>query len=332
MTQLILILKLKWIICKRFLTQVPFPYVFLLSAIAILLGYVLLKVDIPVTWQSIVGAIIIQLFFCSRIHYRMDKRLFLKQYPKLYPLSVFMDCFLLSLPFALVNGYLWVTAVMISFAYSALDLPARHAIKIRPVLPSPLFMKSSYLWHAQQRYLLPVIWVLIVISIVMAYLHDNYNLGIVILAGGSLVGFLATIMETEEIDFIRMYINTKHFTKRTLLETLYNTILYLFPLVVMLFILFPVERMVTLLFFPAILLLNVQLLWTKYAFYPSALLSGVIFFSGLLFQLVLSITLYGLVIIPVYTVVLYFIFLKNIRSIISVDETGINAVLTQRKE
>lgn len=332
MTQLILILKLKWIICKRFLTQVPFPYVFLLSAIAILLGYVLLKVDIPVTWQSIVGAIIIQLFFCSRIHYRMDKRLFLKQYPKLYPLSIFTDCFLLSLPFALVNGYLWVTAVTVSFVYSALDLPARHAIKIRPVLPSPLFMKSSYLWHAQQRYLLPVIWILIAISIVMAYLHDNYNLGIVILAGGSLVGFLATIMETEEIDFIRMYINTKHFTKRTLLETLYNTTLYLFPLVVMLFILFPVERMVTLLFFPAILLLNVQLLWTKYAFYPSALLAGVIFFSGLLFQLVLSITLYGLVIIPVYTVVLYFIFLKNIRSIISVDETGINAVLTQRKE
>ena len=331
MTQLILILKLKWIICKRFLTQVPFPYVFLLSAIAILLGYVLLKVDIPVTWQSIVGAIIIQFFFCSRIHYRMDKRLFLKQYPKLYPLSVFTDCFLLSLPFILANGYLWVTAVMVSFVYSSLDLPARHAIKIRPVLPSPFFMKSSYLWHAQQRHLLPVIWILIVISIVMAYLHDNYNLGIVAMAGGSLIAFLATIIETEEIDFVRMYISTKHFVKRTLSETLYNTSLYLLPLVVALCVLFPAKWLVTLLFLPAILLLNVQLLWTKYAFYPSALLAGVIFFCGLMFQLALSITLYGLVIVPVYTVVLYFIFLKNIRSIISADKTSMEVFLTQRK-
>ena len=318
--------------CKRFLTQVPLPYVVLLSAIAIVLGYVLLKVDIPVTWQSIVGAIIIQFFFCSRINYTSDKRLFLKQYPKLYPLSVFMDCFLLALPFALVNGYLWVTAVMVSFAYAALDLPARHAIKIRLVLPSPFFMKSSYLWHARQRYLLPVIWVLIAISIVMAYLHDNYNLGIVAMAGGSLIGFLSTIIETEETDFVRIYISTQHFVKRTLSETLYNTSLYLLPLVVALCVLFPAKWMVTLLFLPAILLLNVQLLWTKYAFYPSALLAGVIYFCGLMFQLALSITLYGLVIVPVYTVVLYFIFLKNIRSIISADKTSMDIVLTQRKE
>lgn len=308
--------------CKRFITQVPFLYVFLLSAITILLGYILLKIDIPATWQSIAGTTIIQLFFCSRINYTSDKRLFLKQYPRLYPLSLFMDSFLLSLPFVLVNRFLWITAVIVSFFYSVLTLSAKHNIKIRPVLPSPLFMKSSYLWHAQQRYLLPTIWLLIVIFIVIAHLHDNYNLGIVVLAGGSLIGFLATIMETEETDFIRMYINTKHFANRTLLETLYNTTLYLLPLVVMLFILFPAEWMVTLVFFPAILLLNVQLLWTKYAFYPSALLAGVIFFCGLVFQLALSITLYGIVIVPLYTVALYFIFLRNIRSIISIDETA----------
>ena len=312
--------------CKRFLTQVPFPYVILLSTIAILSGYVLLKIDIPATWQSITGTVIIQFFFCSRINYNGDKRLFLKQYPGLYPLSVFIDCFLLSLPFALVNGYLWVTAVIVSFFYSLLDLSAQHSIKFRPILPSPFFIKSSYLWHAQQRYLLPTLWLLIAIIIGIAYLHDNYNLGMVALAGGSLPGFLATIMETEEADFVRIYISTKHFVARTLLETLYNTSLYLSPLVVTLSILFPAEWMVTLLFFPAILLLNVQLLWTKYAFYPSALLAGVIFFCGLLFQLALGITLYGLVIVPVYTVVLYLIFLKNIRSTISLDKTSINIV------
>lgn len=306
--------------CKRFLTQVPFPYVLLLSAITILLGYVLLKIDIPATWQSITGVVIIQLFFCSRINYRVDKRLFLRQYPGLYPLSIFIDSFLLSLPFILVNIYLWITAVIVSFFYTVFDLSARHSIKIRPILPSPFFMKSSYLWHAQQRYLLPIIWFLIAIFIVIAYLHDNYNLGIVVLMAGSLIGFLATIMETEGADFVRMYISTKHFVTRTLSETLYNTSLYLFPWVVMLFILFPTEWMITLFFFPAFLLLNVQLLWTKYAFYPSALLAGVIFFCGLLFQMALCITLYGIVIVPVYTVVLYLILKKSIRSILSIDE------------
>ncbi|WP_298647794.1 hypothetical protein [uncultured Proteiniphilum sp.] len=306
--------------CKRFLIQVPFPYAFLLSAMALLLGYVLLKIDIPVTWQSIAGAIVIQFFLCSRINYRADKRLFLRQYRDLYPLSVFIDSFFLSLPFVLVNGYLWMTAVIVAFLYSALDLSARRSVKLRPVLPSPFFMKSSYLWHAQQRYILPVIWILIALFIVIAYIHDNYNLGIVVLGGGTFIGFLATIMETEEADFVQMYINTKHFITRTLLETLYNTALYLFPLVAALFFLFPAERMVTLLFFPAVLLINVQLLWTKYAFYPSAPLATVIFFFGLLLQGALSITLYGIIIVPVYTVILYFLFIKNIRAIISVYE------------
>jgi hypothetical protein len=170
---------------------------------ALLLGYALLKIDIPVTWQSIVGVIIIQFFFCSRISYRLDKRLFLKQYRRMYPLSVFIDSFLLSVPFALVNGYLWITAVMVSFLYSVLDLSARGSIKIRPVLPSPFFMKSSYLWHAQQRYVLPVIWVLILLFMVISYLHDNYNLGMVVLAGGTLIGSMVTILETEEVDFLQ---------------------------------------------------------------------------------------------------------------------------------
>lgn len=320
MKQLLLILKLKWIVCKRFFVQVPFPYVLLLSAMALLLGYVLLKIDIPLTWQSIAGVVIIQFFLCSRINYKADKRLFLKQYRGLYPLSVFIDSFLLSIPFILVNGYLWMTAVIVAFLYSALDLSARRSVKLRLVLPSPFFMKSSYLWHAQQRYMLPVIWILIVLIIVIAYLNDNYNLGIVVLGGGAFIGFLATILKTEDADFVRMYVSTRHFVTRTLVETLYNTALYLFPLVAALFFLFPAERRITLLFFPAVLLINVQLLWTKYAFYPSSLLAAVIFFFGLLLQGALSITLYGIVIVPVYTVVLYFLFLKNIRTIISVNE------------
>lgn len=311
--------------CRRFLTQVPFPYIVLLTAIVILLGYLLVEIDIPATWQSIGGTVILHLFFCSRIKYSADKQLLLKQYPGLYPLSVFIDSFLFSLPFALVNGYLWIVAITVSVLYSALDLSMRQGIKIRPVLPSPLFKKSSFLWHAQQRYLLPVIWILIAILIVIASIHDNYNLGIVVLVGGSLVGFLVTMMETEEGDFVQIYISAKHFIRKTLMETLHNTTLYLFPLVVGLSILFPDEWMVTLLIFPAILLLNIQLLWTKYAFYPSALLAGVIFFAGLAFQLALSITIYGIVIVPVYTAVLYFIFQKNIHSIISIDKMNANS-------
>lgn len=243
--QFLLILQLKWTVCRRFFVQVPFPYVLLLSVMALLLGYVLLKMDISVTRQSIIGVVIIQFFLCSRINYNVDKRLFLKQYRGLYPLSVFIDSFLLSIPFVLVNGYLWMTAVIVAFLYSVLDLSAQRSVKFRPVLPSPFFMKSSYLWHAQQRYLLPVIWILIILIIVIAYLHDNYNLGIVVLGGGAFIGFLATILETEEADFVRMYLSPRHFVMRTLVETLYNTALYLFPLVVALFFLFPAEWRIT---------------------------------------------------------------------------------------
>lgn len=321
MSKLFLLLHLKWIIFRRFLIQVPFPYVLLLSAMALLLGYVLLKIDIPVTWQSIAGVAIIQFFICSRINYRVDKRLFLRQYRGVCLLSVFIDSFLSSIPFVLVNGYLWMTGVIVAFFYSALDLFTRRSVKTRPVFPSPFFMKSSYLWHARQRYALPVIWILIVLFIFIARLHDNYNLGIVVLAGGAFFGFLATIMETEDANFVRMYVSIKHFTARTLVETLYNTALYLFPLVAALFFLFPAEWRITLLLFPVVLLINVQLLWTKYAFYPSSLPAAVIFFFGLLLQGTLSITLYGIIIVPVYTAGLYFLFLKNISTIISVNET-----------
>lgn len=298
----------------------PFPYIFFLSAMALLLGYALLNIDIPVTWQSIVGAVIIQFFICSRINYRVDKRLFLRQYRGSYPLSVFIDSFLFSIPLALVNRYVWGVAVIVAFLYSVLDLSARRSVKTRPVFPSPFFMKSSYLWHARQRYALPVIWILIVLFIFIARLHDNYNLGIVVLAGGAFIGFLATIMETEDAYFVRMYVSIKYFTARTLVETLYNTSLYLFPLVAVLFFLFPAEWRITLLLFPVVLLINVQLLWTKYAFYPSSLLAAVIFFFGLLLQGTLSITLYGIIIVPIYTAGLYFLFLKNIRVIILIDE------------
>lgn len=315
-----LLLHLRWVLFKRFLIQVPFPYVLLLLAMALLLGYVLLKMDIPLSWQSVAGAATIQFFLCNQINYKQDKRLLLKQYRGLYPLSFFIDSFLLTIPFVLVNGYLWLTALIVASIYTVFDLSARRSVKFRPVLPSPFFMKSSYLWHARQRYMLPVIWILIFLVIVIAYFQDNYNLGIVVLGGGALVGFLAVILETEDAGFVRNYISTRYFVTRTLVETLYNTALYLFPLVVALFILFPAERWITLLFFPSVLLVNVQLLWTKYAFYPSSMLAAVIFFFGLLLQGALVITLYGIVVVPVYTVVLFFLFKNNIHAIISVYE------------
>ena len=95
---------------------------------------------------------------------------------------------------------------------------------------------------------------------------------------GTLVASFVTIMETENSDFVHIYVDAKRFIVRTLAETLFNTGIYLFPLIVALLVFFPEKWMITLLAFPVVVLVNTQLLWTKYSFYPSYSVA-VVFFS-----------------------------------------------------
>lgn len=318
--KLFLLFRLKWKIFKRSMKQVPIVYVLLLLFLSALGVYVLVKLAVPVTWQSMAGAGIIQLFICTRLKYPSDKLLFLKQYPGMYQLSLFMDSFVFTFLFAFVHLYFWMVAVAVALLFSVFYPSLRHNITIRPVLPSPFFLKSGYLWHARQRYLLPAAWIMIALCIVISRVHDNFNLGMAALGVGTLVASFVTIMETENSDFVHIYVDAKRFIVRTLAETLFNTGIYLFPLIVALLVFFPEKWMITLLAFPVVVLVNTQLLWTKYSFYPSYSVAAVVFFFGMLMQGALSTTLYGLVVVPLYTVGLFFFFKKNIHSLLSTNE------------
>lgn len=60
---------------------------------------------------------------------------------------------------------------------------------------------------------------MIAICIVISRVHDNFNLGIVALGVGTLVASFVIIMETENIDFVHIYVDAKRFIVRTLTET-----------------------------------------------------------------------------------------------------------------
>lgn len=60
--KLFLLFRLKWKIFKRSMQQVPIVYVLLLLFLSALGVNVLVKLAVPVTWQSMAGAGVIQLF------------------------------------------------------------------------------------------------------------------------------------------------------------------------------------------------------------------------------------------------------------------------------
>ena len=316
-----LILRLKWTIFYRIVKQIPIGYSVFLLICAMALLFALLKIEVAVTWKSLLTVSVVHVFLCSQVRYSDEKRQFLKQYKHSLLFLYVTDFLLIAISFFLLNLFFgmatFVTAVLYGL-YRSLSLQKR---KISVVIPSPFFVKSSFLWHANMRYLFPPVWVGMVVFTILGYVHHNPNLAFAALVVGTLAIF-STIFQTEKVDFVQMYIDERHFMKRTFIETLCNSTLFLLPFAIAIFFLFPDNRLTTLLVFACALLVITNMLWLKYAFYPSALLAFIMLMMSLFFLGGLSIALYGygLLFIPIYFTFLFGYCKKNIRQILNNNE------------
>ncbi len=319
--QVKLIFFLKLTIWKRSIREIPVVYLILLSVFALLAGWALLRADISVTWKSLSAVAILQWVICTRLKYRDNKKELLRQYQKLYPSSFLIDILLTTLPFLLVHVCFWLVAMAVAFLYMMFSTKTDTRINVtQPTIPSPFFPKSAFLWHSQFRVFLPTVWLFIVIISVIAYLHENFNLAIVVYCGGIFISIMTIILQKEERDFITVYLNGKHFRKRTTDETLASTVIFALPFAILLLLLFPSEWPAIAASFLCILLISVNLLWIKYIFYPSLLLASLFFFIGIFVQAVCILSPYGLALIPFYYIGLYRFYKKRTDNYFIEDE------------
>lgn len=314
------IIQIKWTTFKRLTKQIPIVYLLIIVSSLLGLAYFLTRLNIEASWQtvSITSAIYIILF--SRIEYKPEHRLLLKQYPNAFYTSVAIDALLISVPFYFVNIISGVTTSMLALVLSLLFVKYEGKPKINPVVPSPFFIKGSYMWHSKMRYLLPMVWLVSLLLIVIVRVHDNYNLATVILGVGVIISFASTIMQAEDQSFVQIYLNKKHFIKTNLKETIYNSVIFILPMVAVMIILFPSKWYISLIMLVAIMVITVMLSVTKYAFYPSLTLALVIFVIGLLAVGALAVSLYGIALIPIYFAVLYYQYSKNVSKLLNENE------------
>lgn len=310
--QLRLSLRLKLKIWQRTIREIPVVYLVLLSLFAFAGIWVLLKINIVLTWKSAITVAIIQSIICTQLHYKNNKKEFLNQFPNLYPIFLFSDTFLSTLPFLLIDIYHWFIALTIGTLYTILSIQSQNKIRIKQtIIPSPFFPKSAYLWHSQFRVSLPVIWLFILAISIIAYAHNNFNLAIVTYCGGIFISLIRVIWQKEEADFVAIYLNSFHFRKRITLETFVSTIILALPLSVLIVCLFPPNWQIIVIAFISIILVSFNLLWIKYIFYPSIILSSLFFFVGVCIQFVCALSPYSIPLIPIYYIALYLILKKK---------------------
>lgn len=301
-----IVFRLKWLITKRIVRSIPLMYLVVLSVFIVLVVWAFITANIAVTWKSLAAVVILQLFLCSQLRYRNNKKEFLRQFPRLYLSSLWIDILLTTFPFLLIHPLCWMTAVCVALLYLFFSSRINTEIHIKkPQIPSPFFVKSAYLWHSQFRVFVPAVWLFIIIISVIARVHDNFNLAIVVFCGGAFISTLTIIFQKEERDFVIVYLNARHFLKRTLEETVANTMIYTLPITILLLFLFPSEWKIIGLSFLSLHFISVNMLWIKYIFYPSLLLGGLFFFAGMVIQAACVFSIYGIALIPFYYYALY---------------------------
>lgn len=312
------LLALKWKIFRRSVSEIPVAYLLLLLLMILAAGYVILKIEVPVNWKSLFVVAVVQLLLCMQIPRNADRKMLLKQYPGVYKWDRFLNYFLISGLFLLLALPFWLVALGVSLLLMWCDeLVSCKGIGSRIVLPSPFFLKSSYLWHSRLRYLLPVIWIGILTLEVIAFRVENYELAVVSTGGGSLIAFLVVVMRYEKSDFLRMYVNSSHFMKQTFQETIVNTAVFMILPVVLLLSFFPQQWHVSMLVVLLVEVFNIHLLWIKYLFYPSEALGEVMLIISMLLQWVMVVSIYGVVLLPLYYWLLFRQCKRNIGALIS---------------
>lgn len=315
-------IKLRWTIFIRSLGQVPFVYKILMFLLLVGVVVFLSKVTLVLTWKSFVVALIVHTFICSRIKYSGKKRYYLKQYKYLLPLSYFVDFVLVAIPFFITNIWLGLVTVLSSALFAIYRTkPIINKFSI-PVLPSVFFVNSSFLWHAKSRYFLPVSWALIIMLTIIAFIHQNYNLALVVFAAGSFFSFFVTIFQNESHEFIQVYVSPKHFIKQTISETIINSVIFTLIPTILLLVFFPHRAGVTLSAFISLLLTTLNMIFVKYALFPSLPIALFVFVASLALIGALAISVYGAMLIPFYYVLIFYYYRSNIRKIICNNETS----------
>lgn len=320
--QVNLLIRLRRTIFVRSLKQVPLVYKILISLLIVGALLFLSKVELELTWKSTVITLGIHLFLCSRIKYSREKNLYLKQYKHVLMLSYFIDFVLISISFLLINVWLGLTTIVLSLLWATYrSNPLEKSFSL-PVLPSRFFMTGSFLWHAKSRYFLPASWILIIMFIITGFIHQNFNLAMVAFVGGVFFSLLITVFQMESYEFIQTYITPEHFIRQSIKETLLNSVVFMSLPAIILLLLFPQQVIVALLTFVALLLIGLNMVFVKYALYPSLPIALFLLLVSMALIAALLISIYGAILIPLYYILIFYLYRNNVRKIISYEKSN----------
>ncbi len=315
------ILKLKFKSTFRQFKELPLFYKILISLLILILTIVSTNIKVPITKKSIALAFTIHLFIGVSIKYNQQKRDFLKQYKKLFVISYLFDYTLVAIPFYIVNVYFGIATIISTLLLLIFRKYLSDYEPHKSILPSKIFLKQSFMWHSKMRYLIPICWMFTIVIIVVAYLHQNYNLAVATYSIVSLLMFLAIIFQTEDFLFVKSYINYKHFIKESFLTTIINAVIFLLPLTILMLFLFKDNFHYTLLLFLVLMILSINMVIVKYIFYPLQQIGIYIYFVNIIILMALGIATYGLS-LPFYFIITYLYFIKNIKQIFNLNETN----------
>jgi len=316
MNKLILLFRLRSLILWRLFRDIPLLYqvVLILFAGFTTVGIVLLFAQVSIRADYLFYAGAIHFVLCSLTDINRRKALLLSQLPPLLTANRAINALLYALPFLLVGVPFFLATLVSTGVYLQVNFSTKRT-KWMPVirpLPSP-FVGSSYIWHAQFRTLQCLVWPFGVFFIVMAIIHENFNLAIAAVSIISIVFLLSLLTQYEDRSFVTVYRSVGLFSKRLLQETVGNLNRILFLPAVLVFIFFPKEWNIILLTVVVVYLLGITLVWTKYMFFQSQLFALLFFFLFAMTQAGLLVTLYGIPLMILLQGWLYYKFMNKIK-------------------
>lgn len=313
-------LKIRALSLGRLFRDFPFIMQLVIAGLVIFVAYVLLSLQLEITFRSFTGLAIIQLLLSFLVITPSPKEEILLLTLKI-PLRQVkaIKILLLAIPFLLINPLIALGATCCSLLF-LLDNSRKTRISFKHiVIPTP-FCKSSYRWVSTFRKGGICLIAIVLFLQIMSVVHLNPNLAKVsVFLLTCLPAFFTVFGVTDPKDFLYCFKNARWLIFTKLKENLLNTaFLVLLSLPITLFYLLRGEYSFVLVLSGSIFL-NLIMELTYYMLYPSAFIALIVF--GLLFISLITI----IVQLPLWTSILimlilfciaYFIAYSNIKSLL----------------
>lgn len=296
MTQLSNILKIKYLSFVRLIKSFPVIYIVFIFLFLISISLFIFKSNVEFKTTNITIVLLIYSYsYYSFLKHKGIKGVFLSQYPKIAWLSTFINVFLASLPLLLCKDVRFFIAIQLFLSVLILiDFlflkEIQNLFKFRNIIPKSPFLRQSYMWHSYTRPYMWLIWTLLVITQVVAFMHNNYKLSIVSIFMLTLFSYFNTVVKYENIGFVKQYNSLKFFVQNNIVEVFINLFILVSIPYFLNFILFPYKWELTFISLFILYSLSYSIIWIKYVFWQEDFMTAMFMVLFVAIQLYLFYT------------------------------------------